>query len=809
MIRARQRQHLFGLSPASPLRPTQAVEEPHRHVAQFTEPLLQRLLTTLPVAGRTMAFLLAFLPGRRDGEQEVPGDLVDLRAVHDQLVFADLHRQHLTRTRRLPGDRVAVATPAHKAFYVDGAVDHLGHFVSVRRQRNQMRLFLGVAVDRPLARGAMHSHVGHVLQPPGRDLVEVFQRTEFAAVQQALLDVIELPFDFAFRLRAPHAAGPGSESVVGGEGQKPRVVNRLAVLDPHDHRLHIVVQVRGCHALEMLERPDVLAQRRFHVLPFGELQVLIPRIAQHAAEQVHLAAAFASKVDRVRGPIHLTLHSGPGFKPLNDRRRFAFPQRRHPFAENAVAAVVAFAAELFQNALDGNVGIAAQQPADLVFVSIDLAGTPLARLGCGSRVPLAVAAMLVDGPFDGLTGYVQVDGDATHRLPFVPAANDFVASEVVHASSSFMVRVPSWFEFLQKIPAAFGNGLTLLDQPLQGLPQQRPIDGGQFAASPLHQPGFHAGQAVQQESQLLVDAVAGRTEPRIVRPYRGTFRLADRLPGLFQHEVLFLSRAGGQQQIDHRLQLAAGQRFAAGGLQSLDLVAARQPHQLARRSGREQAQSQIVLAFFAQLLQQSQPPTDPTLVPPQQRRHRHLRQTVLMNQGLHDPGFFQFLRRAADEVQPIDGGLGLLLVDLQTAGRERREAAQRAGRSQAFETVDQHVRLVELANDDRGKLTVAQQRGGHLFLVGRRDQAVAAEAFVKGFQVQRANFMGWPSHGVLPGWWSCQVGGLARLQKEAGTGTHTHVLGGLHRASLMEPVPLGRWGRASPVEVAAIWTLRG
>jgi hypothetical protein len=44
-----------------------------------------------------------------------------------------------------------------------------------------------------------------------------------------------------------------------------------------------------------------------------------------------------------------------------------------------------------------------------------------------------------------------------------------------------------------------------------------------------------------------------------------------------------------------------------------------------------------------------------------------------------------------------------------------------------------------------------------LFLVGRRDQPVAPEAFVEGFQVHRANFMGWPSHGglarlvVLPG----------------------------------------------------------
>jgi hypothetical protein len=55
----------------------------------------------------------------------------------------------------------------------------------------------------------------------------------------------------------------------------------------------------------------------------------------------------------------------------------------------------------------------------------------------------------------------------------------------------------------------------------------------------------------------------------------------------------------------------------------------------------------------------------------------------------------------------------------------------------------------------------------------------------------------------LLGWW------FAGLEKEAGAGTHAHVLGGLHQASLLEPVMFGRWGRASPVEVAAIWTLPG
>ena len=119
----------------------------------------------------------------------------------------------------------------------------------------------------------------------------------------------------------------------------------------------------------------------------------------------------------------------------------------------------------------------------------------------------------------------------------------------------------------------------------------------------------------------------------------------------------------------------------------------------------------------------------------------------------------------------------LLVVGLQTAGRERRETSQRAGRGQTFETVDQHLGLVELTDHDGRKLTVAEQRSGHLFLVGWRDQPVTSETFVERFQIEWANFVRRPGHEV-----SSRGGKRSRCRHA------WYVSVRPHRASFLEPV---------------------
>ena len=69
----------------------------------------------------------------------------------------------------------------------------------------------------------------------------------------------------------------------------------------------------------MVERFDVLPDRRFEVLPFGEVEILPPRIPQDVAEKVDSPTAFLREVDIVDRPVHLTLGSGICFEPHRQR----------------------------------------------------------------------------------------------------------------------------------------------------------------------------------------------------------------------------------------------------------------------------------------------------------------------------------------------------------------------------------------------------------------------------------------------------------------------------------------------------------
>ena len=111
----------------------------------------------------------------------------------------------------------------------------------------------------------------------------------------------------------------------------------------------------------MMEGMHVLAQGRRQIHRLDEAQVLPPRVAEHIAEQVDAAAAFAREVDVVDAIIHLRLLTGAGLKA------------RHRQPARAAAATTAGAdarscsrrrsrgLQFLQGALDGEVRIAAEQ----------------------------------------------------------------------------------------------------------------------------------------------------------------------------------------------------------------------------------------------------------------------------------------------------------------------------------------------------------------------------------------------------------------------------------------------------------------
>ena len=121
----------------------------------------------------------------------------------------------------------------------------------------------------------------------------MFQRFEGAAVEQAGLDVEELPFDFALGLRPAHAAGLRPEAVVRGEGQELGVVERTVGVVTQDDHLEVVVQADAGHAAQVMEGAHVLAHRRRQIHRLDEAQVLPTRVAEQVAEQVDAPPAFA------------------------------------------------------------------------------------------------------------------------------------------------------------------------------------------------------------------------------------------------------------------------------------------------------------------------------------------------------------------------------------------------------------------------------------------------------------------------------------------------------------------------------------
>jgi len=126
-----------------------------------------------------------------------------------------------------------------------------------------------------------------------------------------------------------------------GEPQKPRVVNRLAIIVAGDHDLHVVVEAGGGHAAEMLERANVFADGGLEVLRGNEPQILAAGIAQNVAKQVHLPAAFLGELDGVDGVVHLGLHAGRRFESLDPRSPRPGAEFAEAFPQNRVAAGVA------------------------------------------------------------------------------------------------------------------------------------------------------------------------------------------------------------------------------------------------------------------------------------------------------------------------------------------------------------------------------------------------------------------------------------------------------------------------------------
>ena len=225
-------------------------------------------------------------------------------------------------------------------------------------------------------------------QPPGGDLVEVGQVAEGPAVEQVLLDEVEPRLDLPFRLGAARQAGPRFVAVVGGEGQKTRIVEWPVLIVPQHHDLHVVVQTDGGHALQVVEGADVFPDRGREVLGLDKVQVRPPRVAQDVAEQIDAAPAFRAEVDVISAVVHLCLGTGGGLE-ADDRFPCRLrPQLLDPLADDGVAAGKAPGTQFFMDPHGRHVRVAFQELADEGIVLIQ-ATRPRRRLRQWRRRRLA------------------------------------------------------------------------------------------------------------------------------------------------------------------------------------------------------------------------------------------------------------------------------------------------------------------------------------------------------------------------------------------------------------------------------------
>jgi hypothetical protein len=358
----------------------------------------------------------------------MPADFLDLGTVNDDLGLGHPDRQCAADVP--PWHGVAVLAVGDQPLDVDHTVDHRPDVIGLRRQRNQVGHFLLMQLRRRLAELPQFADVGDIGQPPGGDLIEMIQRLEGPAVEQAGLDVEEWPLHFSFGLRPPGPAGDRSETVVGGEGQEPRVVNRHVILVAGHHDFHIIMQACCGHTAQMGEGARVLAQGGRQILGLDESQILAARVAQDVAEQRDAAAALGGEVDVMDGVVHLGLGSRRRLEADHGSRRRPGTQFGEPLADHGIAAGESPLPQFLEQPHGSQFGIASQQFLDDRLVRVEPPRPPPQTRSVGIAGSLGVD--LGHDLADGVPRQSQVAGDLPDRGAGRPPADDLIALLFVH-----------------------------------------------------------------------------------------------------------------------------------------------------------------------------------------------------------------------------------------------------------------------------------------------------------------------------------------------------------------------------------------
>jgi len=138
-------------------------------------------------------------------------------------------------------------------------------------------------------------------------------------------------------------------------------------------------------------------------------------------------------------------------------------------------------------------------------------------------------------------------------------------------------------------------------------------------------------------------------------------------------------------------------------------------------------------------------------MPPQQLGDLDLREAILADQRVYDPGFLNLARPASSAVQSVNRRLRRSFIGFDPSRQEPIYRFQLPRRCQPFEAVNQFPAAFLLDDNDRRKLTVAFQRSAHAAFEFRNMQTVAAIGFPDLVQSKFPRFFFSPAqHGFSP-----------------------------------------------------------
>ena len=162
----------------------------------------------------------------------------------------------------------------------------------------------------------MTGAVAFLVQPFQRRAVERIDPGILSSSQEALFDVVDEAFHFAFGLRIAFLAEDNGESCFPDKRFKLRYQNNIAVMLADDEHLVLIVKDRLRSAAKEAKGVIVRLDRRFRPerLP-AEVDKPHPAIRQHHAEEVYADVAVVHILHLELTEVHLRLVSRWRFLP--------------------------------------------------------------------------------------------------------------------------------------------------------------------------------------------------------------------------------------------------------------------------------------------------------------------------------------------------------------------------------------------------------------------------------------------------------------------------------------------------------------